>query len=230
MLDRNKELNWQLAKGQHVNFIPMQIENLTPTWVEDDLLEHIGKIAGECYNSSKDRDACIRRALNCIKNGHHSPWEHFNITLKCLMDRGTSHAVVRHRHCAFQQSSTIYQKYQTGISCISLPDIDPCTVKSVEQITSKEIASYDEAYITYNYLISNKMNAARARDVLPNALATNLIITTNVREWMYIMQRRTGGGDAVRMHVFAWLLRKFFEQNYPKITTAFDNYYLEHRI
>jgi hypothetical protein len=47
---------------------------------------------------------------------------------------------------------------------------------------------------------------------------------------MYIMQRRTGGGDAVRMHVFAWLLRKFFEQNYPKITTAFDNYYLEHRI
>lgn len=230
MLDRDKDLNWQSAKGQHTNFVPMQIENLTPTWVEDDLLEHIGKIAGECYNSSKDRDACIRRALSCIKNGHHSPWEHFNITLKCLMDRGTSHAVVRHRHCAFQQSSTIYQKYADGITCISLPDIDPCTAKPVEQITSKEIAGYDDAYLTYNYLISCKMNAARARDVLPNALATNLIITTNVREWMYIMQRRTGGGDAVRMHVFAWLLRKFFEQNYPKITEAFDNYYLEHKI
>ena len=94
-----------------MKLVPISVEHLAGVMPENSLLCFIGRIAGECYGSAIDENKCINRALNCIARGHHSPWEHYNVTIKCTVDRGTSHALVRHRHCAFQQSSTIYQKY-----------------------------------------------------------------------------------------------------------------------
>ena len=196
-----------------MRFTEMKVVNMTPVWVEEDLLAFIGQIAGECYNSSKDTDKCIKRALGCIKRGHHSPWEHFNITLKCTVDRGTSHALVRHRHCAFQQSSTIYQKYD------ELVFIEPNTM-------SDTLTRHIEQ--EYLQLIDEGNKPGEARDCLPNCLATNLIITTNVRQWMYMLQRRCGPGDSDKMHHWCELTRKWFAENYPQITSAFDAWYINH--
>lgn len=196
-----------------MKLIPMKIEPIGLFFeYEEDLLSFIGRIAGECYGSSADKDKCIQRALNCIKRGHHSPFEHANITLKCTVDRGVSHALVRHRHCAFQQSSTIYQKFD------ELVFIEP---NSVEKDMLKTIESeYLEALKSYK--------PSEARDVLPNALATNLIITTNIRQWMYMIQRRCGPGDSDNMHEWCKLTRAWFEEHYPQILLAFDTWYKEH--
>lgn len=200
-----------------MKLIPMKIVNMTPTWTEDAVLEFIGQIAGECYNSSMDSDKCIQRALNCIKRGHHSPFEHMNITLKCTVDRGVSHALVRHRHCAFQQSSTIYQKFQE-IECIG----------NEATTSSYKVALYEQAEIQYKRLLNEGYLPSSARDVLPNALATNLIITTNVRQWMYMIQRRSGPGDSDNMHKWDKMIREWFESNYPQLTLAFDTWYEKH--
>ena len=229
-LDRSERLEWKpegVING--VSYVPMSIDNMTPTWEEDDMLEHIGMIAGECYGSSKDKDRCIQRAMRCITRGHHSPFEHFNISLKCTVDRGTSHALVRHRHCSFQQSSTIYHNYSRDghISVVSLPDKDPCTGKDVQGMLTSEQELYSDMSAQYMELLASGADPARARDVLPNALATTLIITTGLREWMYIIQRRCGVGDAVRMHVFAWMLRNWFMDMYPRTTNAFEQWYDE---
>lgn len=196
-----------------MKLIPMKIEAMTPTWTEELVLELIGQIAGECYNSSMDLDKCMQRALNCIKRGHHSPWEHFNITLKCTVDRGTSHALVRHRHCAFQQSSTIYQKF------------DELTFIEGNQLPQKLGQEIENAY---KEKIGMNIKPSEARDVLPNCLATNLIITTNIRQWMYMIQRRCGPGDSDNMHKWADLVRKFFVQKYPRTLEAFDKWYEAH--
>lgn len=199
-----------------MKLIPMAIKNMTPIWTEEGALEFIGQVAGECYNSSMDSDKCIQRAMNCIKRGHHSPFEHFNISLKCTVDRGVSHALVRHRHCAFQQSSTIYQKYQ------ELEFIDghaPCDDK---------IKAYRTAEIQYLKLLNDGLLPSSARDVLPNALATNLIITTNFRQWMYMIHRRCGPGDSDNMHEWCKMTRKWFETQYPRMTFAFDAWYEKH--
>lgn len=203
--------------------IKQTIKQMHDILLEDDLLCYIGRIAGECYGSSMDRDKCIDRALTCIKNGHHSPWEHYNITMKCVVDRGTSHALVRHRHCAFQQSSTIYQK-NNELAIVALPEIDPCTMKHVQPMTAVELTLYRDLEIKHKILLSDQP-AHRARDILPNALAANLIITTNIREWMHIVHIRRGPGDAVRMHVFAEQVRGWFNLNYPKILSSFESYY-----
>ena len=194
----------------------MRIINMTPILPEQSALEFIGQVAGECYNSSIDSEACVKRALGCIKRGHHSPFEHFNITLKCTVDRGVSHALVRHRHCAFQQSSTIYQKFQ---ECEFIDDHAPCDDK---------LSIYRQAEIQYIKLLNDGYPPSSARDVLPNALATNLIITTNIRQWMYMIQRRCGPGDSDNMHRWCKMVREWFEENYPQITLAFDCWYDKH--
>lgn len=199
-----------------MKLVPMSIVNMTPVWSEQSMLSHFGQVAGECYNSSMDDEACIKRALGCIKRGHHSPFEHLNISLKCTVDRGTSHALVRHRHCAFQQSSTIYQKFDE----ICIIDDGRCTEKDKQ--------FYIGCELRYKERLNEGQAPAEARDVLPNALATNIIITTNVRQWMYMIQRRCGPGDSKYMHTWCSMVRKWFEENYPQMTLAFDAWYDKH--
>lgn len=200
-----------------MKLIPMKVEALGIPDEEQGLLRFVGEIAGECYNSSKDLDKCIQRALNCIKRGHHSPFEHANITLKCTVDRGVSHALVRHRHCAFQQSSTIYQKFDE-IKCIENND----------RLRHDKTIAYETAEIQYHKLLNAGEPPSSARDVLPNALATNLIITTNIRQWMYMIQRRCGPGDSDNMHEWCKMVRAWFEERYPQLVLAFDIWYEKH--
>lgn len=203
----------------------MKIEEMGIIMPEKDLLTFIGTIAGECYNSSKDVDKCIQRALNCIKRGHHSPFEHANISLKCTVDRGVSHALVRHRHCAFQQSSTIYQKFDECEFIDSFPD---AISKEQEVVVSNKVGVYTQAEIAYRVLLDAGEPPSSARDVLPNALATNLIITTSIRQWMYMVQRRCGPGDSDNMHEWCKMTKGWFVNHYPQLTLAFDTWYQDH--
>jgi len=193
--------------------VPLSIRTMGHVSDEQEMLELVGQIAGECYNSDMTPDKCVQRALNCVYRGHHSPWEHVTITLNCTVDRGVSHALVRHRHCAFQQSSTIYQKF------------DELTFIEDNQLPQKLGQEIENAY---KEKIGMNIKPSEARDILPNCLATNLIITTNIRQWMYMIQRRCGPGDSDNMHKWADLVRKFFEQKYPRTLEAFDKWYKGH--
>ena len=226
------EIKWHEGIiGLHggVNVLNMEINPVGQVMPEDSMLKMVGDIAGECYNAKRTDEACINRALGCIKRGHHSPFEHVDTKLNCLVDRGTSHALVRHRHCALMQSSTIYQKYKNVIHIVNLPLVDPYTDRLVPSITPSELRVYNMIACEYLDNTGNKsFEPGRARDVLPNALATNLIITTNMRQWQYMFRRRCGPGDAPRMHVWSAMVRNWFELHYPRITAAFDCWYDEH--
>lgn len=195
--------------------IPMTVEyfGLHDLPAEQDLLAFIGKCAGEAYNSNLDRKKCINRALGCIKRGHHSVFEHYSFTLRSTVDRGVSHALIRHRHCAVTQSSTIYQKYGEVIVIEDSPVSD---------------AFYIASEIEYKRLLNEGHAAGEARDCLPTDLATNVIITTNLRQWMYMIQRRSGPGDSNKMHKWDKIVREWFTENYPQITLAFDTWYEKH--
>ena len=201
-----------------MKLIPMIITEMNDWFYpkEEQLLSFIGACAGEAYNSSMDKDACIKRALNCIGRGHHSVFEHANITLKCTVDRGVSHALVRHRHCAFTQSSTIYQKFQ---------EIEIIETTATPEETKKLYALCE---LEYQRRLSNGMPPSEARDVLPTCLATNLIITTNIRQWMFMIQRRCGPGDSDKMHYWNKLIREWFADMYPVTLATFDTWYEKH--
>lgn len=222
--------------GMHgvVAVLPMSVEPVGLWMSEQDLLDFIGKCAGNAYkgqdfSTPKADDVNIRRAMNCIRDGHHSVLEHVNMTILAVVDRGVSHALVRHRHTAFTQSSTIYERSTSSVNIIAVPTEDPYFPgkdnPACVRMSDSELESYKYATIEYMSMLREGVPPSRARDTLPTVLATRLVMSTHIGEWVYIAKRRTGKGDSVRMHCFAYMLDKLLREHYPRIMEAFDNYY-----
>ncbi len=145
-------------------------------------IETIAKIASICYDS--DPKSPIGLVKHLYKNGHHSVFEHIYFTFKIEgISRACSHQLVRHRHCSFTQRSQRYCS-EEGFGII-LPD-------SIDQID--EIRGYEnlmwQIEANYNELQARGIPNEDARYVLPNACATELYLSCNLRELIHIANER----------------------------------------
>lgn len=191
---------------------------------ESELLDLCGRAAGECYKSEDSVEANKTRVLDCIKKGHTSILEHATISFTVRTDRGTSHALVRHRHCAFTQESTIYVNYGRfeTLEFIALPATDVYKNNYVlPENYNAELEKYCQAATDeYCRLLSKGITPGIARDVLPNCLATTIHITTNFRELQSILKIRSAHADSVRMHNVIGLLEVELRREYPVFMKA----------
>lgn len=145
-------------------------------------VETIAQIASICYDSKPTSPIGLVRHL--YKNGHHSVFEHIYFTFKIQgISRACSHQLVRHRMCAFTQRS---QRYCTedGFGMIL-----PRSIKSADQEEAYEKLMWEiEAY--YNEFRRHEVPNEDARYVLPNACATELYLSCNLRELIHIANER----------------------------------------
>ena len=140
-------------------------------------IETIAKIASICYDSDpKDQ---LKLVKHLYSNGHHSVFEHIYFTFKIEgISRACSHQLVRHRHCSFTQRS---QRY--------------CSESGFEFIRPQSIGDFDffamMDEIDYYYkTLSDLVPNEDARYVLPNACATELYLSCNLRELIHISNER----------------------------------------
>lgn len=191
---------------------------------EAELLDLCGRAAGECYKAEDSVEANKNRVLNCIKKGHTSILEHATISFIVKTDRGTSHALVRHRHCAFTQESTIYVNYGRfeTLEFIALPATDVYKNSyAFPENYNADLKKYCQAATDrYCMLLNKGVVPGIARDVLPNCLATTIHITTNLRELQSILKIRSAPVDSVRMHNIVGLLSVELWKKYPVFMKA----------
>lgn len=200
------------------------VELVSPR-TEEDLINIAGGAAGVCFKADNNLEANEKRLMSCIKNGHTSVLEHATLTIRIRTDRATATALVRHRHCAFTQESTIYTKYTRfdTLSFVEMPDYDKFK-KGYELLDG-----YNEALLNtcqkacddYVKMLDHGLPAGMARDVLPNCTATILTITTNMRELQQILKIRKQPADSVRMHQVIAMLETVIKKQYPKLFNAF---------
>jgi thymidylate synthase (FAD) len=164
----------------------------------EELIELAGRL---CYKSEgKIGDGTAKEFIRKrIKAGHESIIEHAVITVKFITDTGVTHEEVRHRLASYSQESTRYCNYHGGISFIIPPWVDipegdyPLGTKYPLPHNSGEywyMAMMDaERY--YETLLNHSWTPQMARDVLPKSLKTEIIHTSNLREWRHILNLRT---------------------------------------
>ena len=145
-------------------------------------VETIAKIASICYDSNPKSPIGLVKHL--YKNGHHSVFEHIYFTFRIRgISRACSHQLVRHRHCSFTQRSQRYCS-EDGFGYI-LPD-------SLEH--ADDIHAYENLMMqiesNYNALCARDIPNEDARYVLPNACATELYLSCNLRELIHIANER----------------------------------------
>ena len=141
-------------------------------------VETIAQIASICYDS--DPKDPMKLVKHLYKGGHHSVFEHIYFTFKIEgISRACSHQLVRHRHCSFTQRSQRYCD-EDGFEYIT-PDTMPKTVMAAD------MAKIKSWYGGYQRLGAPNEDA---RYILPNACATSLYLSCNLRELIHIANER----------------------------------------
>ena len=149
-------------------------------------LERCGRVAYK----SEDKitpDSASKFIGGLIARGHESVIEHVSITVKFICDRGVTHELVRHRLVAYTQESTRYCNYNKK----GLTVIEPPFWKEDKLRRGLWIAAMKVSELVYNLLIKLGASPQEARAVLPNSLKTEIVTTTNLREWRHILKLRT---------------------------------------
>ena len=160
-----------------------------PNW--DETMLQLERAMRVCYKSEdKIAEGSAEKLIrNIIKRGHESTLEHVSMSVKFICDRGVSHEMTRHRHCSFSQESTRYVKYDGDMEFIL-----PCWMASVDNITNQSEVEWAYAMKTsesqYKHLLDEVWSPQQARAVLPNSLKTEIVMTTNIRDWRHIFKLR----------------------------------------
>lgn len=119
------------------------------------------------------------------QSGHLSIFEHINFTFAIEhISRACSHQMVRHRHCSFSQQSQRYVDMQSPVF------LEPQMIlhdREADSIYNNFLISVNEVYKKLRTL---GIAPEDARCVLPNATATNMVVTMNCRELMHICNLR----------------------------------------
>jgi thymidylate synthase (FAD) len=145
-------------------------------------IETIAQIASICYDSDpKDPMKLVRHLYN---NGHHSVMEHIYFTFKIEgISRACSHQLVRHRHCSFTQRSQRYCS-EDGYDFVN-------PIENIEDV--RHTIFYDmvcDNADDYKELQKLGLKNEDARYILPNACATSLYLSCNLRELIHICNER----------------------------------------
>ena len=141
-------------------------------------VETIAQIASICYDSDPKNPMALVKHL--YKNGHDSVFEHIYFTFKIEgISRACSHQLVRHRHCSFTQRSQRYCS-EDWFDYIKPPTIAGFEIES-------DMAYAEAAYSEYR---EKGVPNEDARYILPNACATSLYLSCNLRELIHIANER----------------------------------------
>lgn len=145
-----------------------------------------------------------------IEHGDWSVTEHASVSVDFYVDRGITHELVRHRLFAFTQESTRFVNYQKKMapSFVKPPGIG---IEST-QIWQEAV---DGCELAYQRLISGGCAPQIARSVFPNALASRIIVTGNLRNWRHVLIMRTSKETHPQFKQVSIPLLKEFQEKIP---------------
>ena len=138
------------------------------------------------YNSTDDEEKMLKLIERVISSGHYSTIEHIQVSFAISnVSRACTHQLVRHRHMSFSQKSQRYVKEKGQFDFLIPP-----TIEKNEELKEKFVNFMGKISEFYCELTDAGIPAEDARAVLPNAAATSIIASLNLRELIHIANLR----------------------------------------
>lgn len=186
------------------------------------ILKDIERAARTCYKSENNitDDSCLTMCKQLTRNAHEAMLEHSQLSIKFTVDKGISHEIVRHRLFSFAQESSRYCNYSKGKfgSEIKVIIPDDFELRSKEYETWYNACKYAED--SYMELINEGVKPELARNVLPHSLATEIVVTGNIREWRHFFKLRCDTRAHPQMRSIS---RKLLDDLKSKIPVLLDD-------
>lgn len=163
--------------------------------IPDNLLDVIYTACRTCYsadgaveiykNITDDKDKKLSLIKRIIASGHYSTIEHIQVTFAINnISRAATHQLVRHRHMSFSQKSQRYVKEA---------DFDYVVPKAIEdnpELLNKFQKHMELVSDLYAEFVENGIKKEDARSILPNATASSIVCSLNLRELIHLANLR----------------------------------------
>ena len=172
----------------------MTIMNVTLISNTEDPEFVITLAAATCYSDltlDKLKEKCLNKEYQdkmvkmLLENGHESPLEHANFTFFIEgISRSVSHQLVRHRIASYSQRSQRYTTMRPEEFTI------PESIKNNPHAQALFEQHLKDTFDLYNAYIEDGIPKEDAREILPNATQTSLVMTMNLRELRHFMELR----------------------------------------
>ncbi|MDR2708588.1 MAG: FAD-dependent thymidylate synthase [Elusimicrobiota bacterium] len=164
----------------------------------------------EALELEMSEEKCEKLLKYVIASGHHSILEHANFTFSIShVSRALLAQMTRHRLASFSVQSQRYVK-------ASVPEfVVPPSIASDEKILKKYNSFILNAYQVYAELLEAGIIKEDARFVLPNAVATNIIVSMNARELRHFFAIRCCRRSQWEIRDLAWHMLKLAKEIAP---------------
>lgn len=199
-------------------------------WVSDadELAEAAGRLCYKSFDRPNPATATNEGYLkNIIKQGHFSVLEHASATFYIGgVSRSLTHELVRHRHLSYSQVSQRYVDESEGDFVFHPAIRDSDDIWHRSDVSS----AVDKARELYQELVEDLVKQGRdrktargaARSVLPNAVATEIIVTGNHRAWREVVAKRSAPGADAEIRELADLLLTQLKEIAPATYQDFE--------
>lgn len=213
-------MNITTPDAQIINIHGFRLKDrILPDDVSVTIMRDIERMARISHRSEEKQteDSWIRLLSSVVVDrGDWSVVEHIVATVEFIVDRGITHELVRHRLFSFTQESTRFVNYEKKM---------PPSFICPEMLNAQGIIDPDwtlaiqQCEMSYRNLIKKGISPQIARSVFPNALASKIAITGNLRNWRHFLLMRTTKESHPQMREVTLPLLDQFQQAVPLLYT-----------
>lgn len=219
----------------------MRVKLIQADLEQDCLINKMYIAARTCYSNKspieleseveyKDLEKKFSLIKEIIASGHQSIAEHVQFTFAIEgISRACSHQLVRHRHCTFSQMSQRYVEIKEDLNEIEEHQMnvqrrpDCPNIKWLRNLVDKyfvinkdvEFDAYLSALCNYLELVEEGCKPEDARNVLPNATKTNLVMSVNLRELIHICHLRLCSRAQTEIRILFNEIKNEIRNEYP---------------
>ncbi len=140
----------------------------------------------EINASADDEEKMLKLIERVISSGHYSTIEHIQLSFAISnVSRACTHQLVRHRHMSFSQKSQRYVKEKGEFDYII-----PSQIAANIELKEKFEKHMQEVAQLYQEFVEAGIKAEDARAILPNATASSMVASLNLRELIHLANLR----------------------------------------
>jgi thymidylate synthase (FAD) len=178
-------------------------------------IEYAARISHRSEDDMKEGSSERFLRAVVLNHGDWSVVEHVSVSVEMLVDRGITHEIVRHRIASYTQESTRFVNYvkkmppsfiypKPGLECHMCLNTEYEAIKFQDgwfhNTPSGQVKCLHErvwmnaiynAEDSYKEMILCNWRPQEARSIFPNALASKILVTMNLRSWRQFLLMRT---------------------------------------
>ena len=192
------------------------------------VIEYAGR---SCYRSFHRPNPATREVSDYLERTlfdqkHFSIAEHVQITVEVTgVSRAWTHEMVRHRAFKFSQES------QRFIDMENFGIVLPPALRDDWALVDDVEGALSEVAEVYRRIVANLMSRGKtrkqareaARAILPNATATGIVISGDIRSWIFMLDRRLRPDADAEFQEVAKLMLEAITPVAPSIFEEFAN-------